>query len=556
MLDVPSSTAYRVLLVDDDADFRRSLGLYLQGKGAEVETASDGAAAWEAINGAVPDAVVADIALPVINGFELLTMIRNDLRFTSLPVVVLSGMGEGLRGRPELAHANACFDKPPRLKELVDVLDTLVAEHSGKHRTPVATESRMKTPVPSRLGAQLRWDAPWARAPTPRQFCAVGDRSPTTSQLAPLGMSLPSDGRARAGGIAPANAEWSYHGDSSLARLSELFVRAFERRLTGILDARQGEAHRQVLFHEGLLVAATTNVRAEYLSSQLLAEGFFSDTKEALVSHAMESYHVRFGEAAYSVLGLSHSFILEAIEKQIRKVAMRCLCATEGVYEFNPWQGLAALSTHVRLDPVQLIQQACLECATDAQVCTVVSGVLLEPLLKSAATHERLKVFRTLCSDSPIAGTLQDQPSVELVLQRLHALGVRTAERQISALLLSHGEEDGAATPRPAFAATRAADWRPLGTPPSTFALREQIAAEWVRTGGRSAYDVLGVLRSASPQDVWAAVKSHLAQFGPPTWDDAPLGPSATYLAIVRARRDEAARILMDPELRARYDAG
>jgi chemotaxis protein histidine kinase CheA/CheY-like chemotaxis protein len=78
----------RVLIVDDSAITGDLVSEILAGAGLEVELALDGQAALTMIEARMPDLVLSDIDMPVMNGFELLKHIRG--RWPHLPVVVLS----------------------------------------------------------------------------------------------------------------------------------------------------------------------------------------------------------------------------------------------------------------------------------------------------------------------------------------------------------------------------------------------------------------------------------------------------------------------------------
>jgi two-component system, OmpR family, response regulator QseB len=77
----------RVLLVEDDLDFRRSLRDLLVKAGHCVDAVGDGLAALGGLSGA--DVVLADIGVPGMDGLKLLSQAR--LRFPRLPVLVMTG---------------------------------------------------------------------------------------------------------------------------------------------------------------------------------------------------------------------------------------------------------------------------------------------------------------------------------------------------------------------------------------------------------------------------------------------------------------------------------
>lgn len=81
----------RILIVDDDASIRKVLGFILEEAGYAVRAASSGAEAIAAIEGDVPDLVLADIKMPGMDGIALLKEIRK--RDDSVPVVMLTAHG-------------------------------------------------------------------------------------------------------------------------------------------------------------------------------------------------------------------------------------------------------------------------------------------------------------------------------------------------------------------------------------------------------------------------------------------------------------------------------
>jgi two-component system KDP operon response regulator KdpE len=81
----------RVLVVDDESQFARSLATNLRGAGYEVEIAGTGRAALAAARLTPPDAVVLDLRLPDISGREVCRELR---AWTDVPVVVVSAVGD------------------------------------------------------------------------------------------------------------------------------------------------------------------------------------------------------------------------------------------------------------------------------------------------------------------------------------------------------------------------------------------------------------------------------------------------------------------------------
>ncbi len=81
----------RILVVDDEAQIRELLALYLSKQGYEVQTAASSAETMRLVNQAPLDLVVLDIGLAEEDGLGLLSTIK--AQCPQLPVVMLTGMG-------------------------------------------------------------------------------------------------------------------------------------------------------------------------------------------------------------------------------------------------------------------------------------------------------------------------------------------------------------------------------------------------------------------------------------------------------------------------------
>jgi two-component system KDP operon response regulator KdpE len=81
----------KVLLVDDDATLRRTLGIGLRAEGHDVLITADGRSALEALREDKPDIVVLYLGLPDLSGVVVLRRLR---AWSTVPVVVLSARAE------------------------------------------------------------------------------------------------------------------------------------------------------------------------------------------------------------------------------------------------------------------------------------------------------------------------------------------------------------------------------------------------------------------------------------------------------------------------------
>ena len=84
----------KILIVDDDADARESLALVFRQHGHTATCVPNGRDALARVLADLPDVVVLDLLMPEMDGPSFLEVVRSYLRFQSLPVVILTGLGD------------------------------------------------------------------------------------------------------------------------------------------------------------------------------------------------------------------------------------------------------------------------------------------------------------------------------------------------------------------------------------------------------------------------------------------------------------------------------
>jgi CheY-like chemotaxis protein len=108
-----------VLIADDDADILSLVRAVLERSGHEVVAASDGAEALASVRAREPDLVVLDIAMPEVDGLEVLRRLRADPTTSELPVVLLSARAQEADVERGFAiGASAYLKKPFSPREL------------------------------------------------------------------------------------------------------------------------------------------------------------------------------------------------------------------------------------------------------------------------------------------------------------------------------------------------------------------------------------------------------------------------------------------------------
>jgi len=84
----------RILIVEDDKFLRELIVGKLEGEGYEVLVAVDGLEGVKSIQEQKPSLVLLDLMLPNMDGFEVLQKIKDDPTISSMPVIILSNLGQ------------------------------------------------------------------------------------------------------------------------------------------------------------------------------------------------------------------------------------------------------------------------------------------------------------------------------------------------------------------------------------------------------------------------------------------------------------------------------
>jgi CheY-like chemotaxis protein len=123
-----------VLLVEDDRDIRLMFAEWLEGSGFRVEQAHNGLQALERAFDLLPDAVLADLNIPGIDGYELTRRLRSDPRTASIPVLAVTGYQPFTQDPSRAARAgcDAVLAKPCDPEELSRALHGLITEARGR----------------------------------------------------------------------------------------------------------------------------------------------------------------------------------------------------------------------------------------------------------------------------------------------------------------------------------------------------------------------------------------------------------------------------------------
>lgn len=129
--------APRVLLVDDQPFFLTMGRNMLGPEGYEIRTASSGAEALEAVRAAPPDAILLDVEMPGMDGFETCRRLKANPATAGIPVVILTAtLDPKLNERASKAGAEATVLKSVSAERLLNMLQIALTMERSTDPTP------------------------------------------------------------------------------------------------------------------------------------------------------------------------------------------------------------------------------------------------------------------------------------------------------------------------------------------------------------------------------------------------------------------------------------
>ncbi|TMD92861.1 MAG: response regulator [Chloroflexi bacterium] len=144
----------KVLVVDDEPSVRRLLQRYLGDHGYEVAIADNGADGWVAARDGEPDLILSDVAMPGMDGYELVRTVRRNAATAAIPVILLSAhrgsddMVEGYR-----SGADDYVAKPVDVEVLRLKIDALLRRAQPETGTATPTVGRLICVTSAKGGA-------------------------------------------------------------------------------------------------------------------------------------------------------------------------------------------------------------------------------------------------------------------------------------------------------------------------------------------------------------------------------------------------------------------
>ena len=144
----------RILVADYNSNIQKMVALALKDQGVEVVGVGNGEAAVRKVSEISPDVILADVFMPVRNGYEVCEFVKNDSRYMHTPVVLLVGAFDPLdEHEAQRVRADGVLKKPFVPPEpLINLVKALLVKSAGDRLVAVAAPTLTSAPIQRRLG--------------------------------------------------------------------------------------------------------------------------------------------------------------------------------------------------------------------------------------------------------------------------------------------------------------------------------------------------------------------------------------------------------------------
>jgi CheY-like chemotaxis protein len=134
MEDVMTTTARKILVIDDEPDVVSYLTTFLEDEGFSVISARDGPDGIAKARSERPDLITLDITMPGMSGIEVLTVLRRDRDLNPIPIIVITGVASFQRQLTfrGVRPPEAFMPKPMDLDLLITNIENLLEQSQPK----------------------------------------------------------------------------------------------------------------------------------------------------------------------------------------------------------------------------------------------------------------------------------------------------------------------------------------------------------------------------------------------------------------------------------------
>ena len=201
-------TVPTILVADDNSNIQKMVSLVFKEKGIRVVAVGNGEAACRKVPEVHPDVVLADVFMPVRNGYEVCEFVKQDPQFAETPVILLVGAFDPLDEKEaQRVGANGVLKKPfvPPEPLITMVSSMLKIEPVAEEPPPPAPDEASRPQNRAESGPTARQRA---IASAQAQYSEMGEDEAVTAFSAPVAVPSSRDQEIEEADLDPAS-EWT-----------------------------------------------------------------------------------------------------------------------------------------------------------------------------------------------------------------------------------------------------------------------------------------------------------------------------------------------------------
>ncbi len=122
----------KILIIEDNADTRLALHHYFTNAGYDVPTAVDGEEGIYMAKAEKPDLIITDIAMPKLDGMEMIKQIRSQPEIAKIPILIFTAVSSLNSDEAVEAGANRVFFKPFEFNGLREVVREMLHQSNDE----------------------------------------------------------------------------------------------------------------------------------------------------------------------------------------------------------------------------------------------------------------------------------------------------------------------------------------------------------------------------------------------------------------------------------------
>jgi DNA-binding response OmpR family regulator len=121
----------RILLIEDESDFRAGVRIRLDSRGYEVLEAEDGKTGFELARAKSPDLIILDLMLPKMDGYQIARLLKFDAKYKTIPIIMLTARTQKTDMETGFSvGADAYLTKPFKSEELLEKIEQLLSKQA------------------------------------------------------------------------------------------------------------------------------------------------------------------------------------------------------------------------------------------------------------------------------------------------------------------------------------------------------------------------------------------------------------------------------------------